>query len=144
MQNEPNTPPESEATEPLSAPASGDPLQVVAGAMMQAAVAVREGATDARAKAQQMAPAATRAISRTVYAACYCVSYGVVFPTMLVCSLVPTNNAFGHGLVDGAHAAQDAVRQMQANRTAMKKASQAARQQAEEMYGATAVAPSPA
>jgi hypothetical protein len=40
------------------------------------------------------------------------VSYGVVFPTVFVGQFIPKNNALVHGLVDGSHAARDAVSSM--------------------------------
>ncbi len=71
--------------------------------------AVRSGAADARTKVAQIVPKAGNIVSGTIYGACYAISYGVVFPTMLVVSFLPTNNSFCHGLVDGARAAGDSV-----------------------------------
>lgn len=48
-------------------------------------------------------------VSKTIYATCYYCSFGVVFPTMLLASLIPKENAIVHGLVDGAAAARDAL-----------------------------------
>ena len=48
-------------------------------------------------------------VSKTVYSVCYYVSYGVVFPSLWVASLIPTDNAMGHGLSDGATAAREKV-----------------------------------
>ena len=47
-------------------------------------------------------------IFRAIYNLGYAVSYGVVFPTMLVARTIPTNNALVHGLCDGAGAADAA------------------------------------
>ena len=47
--------------------------------------------------------------SKSVYSTCYFLSYGVVFPTLWVAGLVPTDNAMGHGFRDGADAAKQAV-----------------------------------
>lgn len=136
---------EQQAGEAQAETTADDPLQKVAGAMMTAAEAVQEGASDAKAKAQQMAPAVGRAVSKSVYATCYYLSYGVVFPTLLVASVIPLNNPVGHGLTDGAAAAKDAVEHLNQRRAAMK----AARKQAlDEMAAAQAgnggAAPAPA
>jgi hypothetical protein len=48
-------------------------------------------------------------MSRLVYTTSYAVSFGVVFPTLFVVQALPKDNALIHGLVDGAHAAQDAL-----------------------------------
>lgn len=101
-----------------------DKLQQVGQAMITAATAVRQGAGDARAKALELAPAVGESVSRAVYATCYYASYGVVFPTVFVASLLPLNNAVGYGLVDGAAAAKEAVCAMRARRKAQREASQ--------------------
>lgn len=95
---------------------TNDAMNRVAQAMSDAAGAIRTGASDATEKARQMAPAAARIVSQTVYSTCYYFSYGVVFPTMLVVSFIPKNNALVHGLVDGARAASDAVTDLRASR----------------------------
>ena len=51
-------------------------------------------------------------MSRFVYTTCYTISYGVVFPSVLVARSMPKNNAIVHGLVDGANAAFDMVDEM--------------------------------
>ena len=56
-----------------------------------------------------MMPAISDFVGRLVYTTCYAVSYGVVFPTVFVIQAVPKDNALVHGLVDGAHAARDAI-----------------------------------
>ncbi len=91
---------------------TSDPLKTVADAMEHAVKAAREGASDARAKVDQALPAMNRFASRFVYTACYTISYGVVFPTILVARSVPKDNPIVHGLVDGAHAAVDMVEEM--------------------------------
>jgi hypothetical protein len=47
-----------------------------------------------------------------VYATSYTLSYGVVFPVVLIVKSIPVNNAVVHGLVDGARAAVDMVDQL--------------------------------
>ena len=121
-----------------------DAMQKVAGAMMVAANAVQQGATDAKSKAQQLAPRIGRAFSKPIYATCYYTSYGVVFPTLLIVSLLPSENAIGYGLGDGARAARDAVADLQAQRQARREA--ARKPAAAQTAGASpvAVAMSPA
>lgn len=104
--------------------ATDDPLAKVAGAMKTAADAVKSGASDASTAAGNLIPAAGRAASKTVYATCYYLSYGIVFPTMLVVGVFPKNNPIYHGLVDGGHAAQDSVQGMRQRRAALKAARQ--------------------
>ena len=91
-----------------------DPLKSVADAMDAAVNAAKEGVEKARATAIDAVPAASQFLSRAVYKTCYSVSFGVVFPTMLIASFIPKNNAAVHGLVDGAHAAIDLVNEMKA------------------------------
>ena len=94
--------------------ASSDPLKNVADAMETALQAAKDGASDARATVEKAMPAVGRFMSRLVYTTCYTVSYGVVFPTVLVARSIPGNNAMVNGLVDGAKAARDAVDQIKA------------------------------
>jgi hypothetical protein len=96
---------------PVEAQAA-DPLKTVADAMEHAVKAAREGAIDARAKVDEALPAVNRFVSRFVYTTCYTLSYGVVFPSVLVARSIPKDNPFVHGLVDGAHAALDMVDEM--------------------------------
>lgn len=48
-------------------------------------------------------------LSRMVYTASYSVSFGLVFPVMLLARSVPSGNALVRGLTDGSHAARRAV-----------------------------------
>ena len=79
-------------------------------------------------------------MSKSIYATCYYLSYGVVFPTLLVASVIPMNNPIGHGITDGAAAAKDAVQHLKDRRAAAKAASQ----DAFEAAANGGVAPSPA
>ena len=54
-------------------------------------------------------PANRNFVSRAIYSTSYAVSYGVVFPTMLIVRAMPKDNALYHGLVDGAEAARKRV-----------------------------------
>ena len=44
---------------------------------------------------------------RAVYAVGYGISFGIMFPTLMVVRAIPLNNAFGDGLCDGTLAAKD-------------------------------------
>jgi hypothetical protein len=54
-------------------------------------------------------PAVEGFIGRMVYTASYGISYGIVFPVMLVASVFPADNALYQGLTDGAMAARERV-----------------------------------
>jgi len=98
-------PDEAASMETLSA----DPLRSAADAMASALQAAKDGAADAQDKVNEMIPAIGGFLSRLTYTTCYAVSYGVVFPTLLVARAVPKDNAIVNGLVDGARAARDAL-----------------------------------
>ena len=97
-------------------PSPGDPLKTVADALDTAVKAAKDGAADAKANARKILPAAGQFLSRFVYTTSYTLSYGVVFPAVLLAKSIPPNNAVVHGLVDGAHAANDLVIQMKNRR----------------------------
>jgi len=91
---------------------TADPLKTAADAMALAVQAAKDGAADARAKASEMVPAVGLFLSRLTYTTSYAISYGVVFPALFVARAIPKENAFVHGLIDGAAAARDAVSAM--------------------------------
>ena len=91
---------------------SRDPMKTVADALDMAVKAAKDGATDAKVTAGKILPAAGQFLSRFVYTTSYTVSYGVVFPAMLLAKSIPADNALVHGFVDGAQAASDMVIQM--------------------------------
>ncbi len=91
-----------------------DPLKSVADALDAAVQAAKGGIEEARTTASQAMPAVGSFLSSVTYKACYAVSYGVVFPTMLLVRAIPKENAAVHGFVDGARAAQDLVEEMRA------------------------------
>jgi hypothetical protein len=68
-----------------------------------------DGASEIQLSASEMLPASGRFLGRMVYNASYAVAFGVTFPVMMVVRIVPKENAFVHGLVDGALAARDRV-----------------------------------
>jgi len=89
-----------------------DPLKSVADALDAAVQAAKGGIDEARTTASQALPAVGGFLSSVTYKACYAVSYGVVFPTMLLVRSIPRENAAVHGFVDGARAALDLVDEM--------------------------------
>ncbi len=95
---------------------STDPLKSVADALETAVQAAKDGAADARSAVDKALPAASRFLSRFVYTTSYTLSYGVVFPAVLLAKSIPSDNAFVHGLVDGAKAASDTVDQWKSSR----------------------------
>jgi hypothetical protein len=88
---------------------AADPLRSAADAMALALQAAKDGAVDAQARVSEMMPAIGGFISRLTYTTCYAVSYGVVFPTLLIARTVPKDNAIVNGFADGARAARDAL-----------------------------------
>jgi hypothetical protein len=89
---------------------TADPLRATADAMSLALQAAKDGAADARQRVDDMIPAIGGFLTRLTYTTCYAVSYGVVFPSLLVARAVPKDNAIIHGIADGARAARDAIR----------------------------------
>ena len=89
-----------------------DPLKVVADALDTAVKATKEGMEKARDTATGAMPAATEFLSQAAYKTCYGISFGVVFPAMLLVRAIPKDNAVVHGFIDGAHAAMDLVNEM--------------------------------
>ena len=51
-------------------------------------------------------------LATVAYKTCYAISYGVVFPSVLLAKSVPQDNALVHGFIDGARAAKDMVEEM--------------------------------
>jgi hypothetical protein len=94
----------------------------MATAMATAVEAVRDGASDALAKAKQAVPATGEYVSRFVYSSFYYLSYGVVFPTLLVTNFLPGCGPIATGLVDGATAASDVIVEMKEKAAARKAA----------------------
>lgn len=89
-----------------------DPLKAVADALDTAVNATRDGVVKARATASDALPAASQFLSQVAYKTCYGISFGVVFPAMMIVRFIPKDNAAVHGLIDGAHAAIDSVNEM--------------------------------
>lgn len=89
-----------------------DPLHTTTNAMSLAVQAARDGAADARTRVAEAMPAIGLFLSRFTYTTCYTLSYGFVFPTMLIVRAIPKENCIVHGLVDGGRAAREAVYRM--------------------------------
>jgi hypothetical protein len=89
-------------------PAS-DPLQSAAAALQRAPMKLR----DAAAEREPLLPAARQLLSRFSYNAGYCISYGVVFPTLFLVNLVPGASTLASGFVEGALAANNYVQSLQ-------------------------------
>jgi hypothetical protein len=70
---------------------------------------VKAGAHELQARAAEALPVASHFLGRVVYKTSYALAFGVTFPVMMVVRIVPKDNAFVHGLVDGAIAARDRV-----------------------------------
>ena len=81
---------------------SNQPLRAVATAVATAAGAMRDGTSDAVSKAREAVPVVGRFVSRVVYSSSYYLSFGVVFPTMLVANIVPGGDVLATGLLDDA------------------------------------------
>src|SRR5208282_1643748 len=93
---------------------SDDPLKSVADALDSAVQAAKGGVEDLRLTASGALPALGSFLSGVTFKTCYAVSYGMVFPTVLVARAIPKENAVVHGLIDGARAAIDLVNEMRA------------------------------
>ena len=91
---------------------SADPLKTVADALEAAVQAAKDGATNAREAASHLIPESGNFLAQVTYKACYAISCGLVFPSVLLAQSIPQNNAFVHGLIDGAHAAKDMAAEM--------------------------------
>ena len=77
------------------------PLHSVANALDTAAQAAMGGMEDVRATVSGALPALTSSLSGLAYKTCYAISYGIVFPTILIVRVIPKENAVVHGLIDG-------------------------------------------
>jgi hypothetical protein len=93
---------------------ASDPLKAVADALDVAVKATQDGAERAREAASGAMPAAGEFLSQAAYKACYGISFGVVFPTMLLVRAIPKDNAAVHGFIDGTQAALDLLKDMKA------------------------------
>jgi hypothetical protein len=74
--------------------------------------AARDGAADAREMANRVWADASLFLCRFVYTTSYTISYGVVFPATLIARSIPLDNAATRGLIDGARAATEKIREI--------------------------------
>jgi hypothetical protein len=74
--------------------------------------AASEGAQDARKAAGQAIEKTKTFLCRFTYTTSYTISYGVVFPAMLLAYSVPKDNVFARGFRDGAAAARKKLDEM--------------------------------
>lgn len=118
MNENENPQPAADAPASEAGPSQNEVFEKVAVAMASAAEAMKSGAADGRDAAARALPRAQLALSKTVYSTSYYLSYGIVFPTLMLTSIVPRNNALVHGMIDGARAAHDAVDSLRAQRAA--------------------------
>jgi hypothetical protein len=72
-------------------------------------LAVKEGESHVPARIADSNNGEGNVVSRFLYRSSYMLSFGVVYPVMLVVHVVPKNNAIVHGLMDGALAAREQV-----------------------------------
>jgi hypothetical protein len=93
---------------------SSDPLKSVADALETAFQAVKDGSTEATAAAENAIPAATRFVARLAYNTTYTITFGVVFPSMMIAQSIPADNAIIRGFTDGAHAAIEKIDHLKA------------------------------
>ena len=89
-----------------------DPMKSIADALESAVQAAKEGAADAKHAAEGFLPESGHVLSKIAYNTCYAISYGLVFPSVLLAQSIPHDNALVHGLIDGAHAAKDLAAEM--------------------------------
>ncbi len=89
--------------------ATTDSPSVADGARSGGEAVVSDALASAREGLSGMIPQRQGVLGRTVYSTSYAISYGVVFPTMLVARALPRDNALFHGLADGAEAARERV-----------------------------------
>jgi hypothetical protein len=89
-----------------------EPVKTSARALDLLTKGARDGAGDARAAATRTWDATSQIASRFVYSTCFTVSYGVVFPVVLLARVIPRNNEAVRAMIDGAHAAIRKVDQL--------------------------------
>jgi len=70
-----------------------------------ALVGVKKGATAAKHAAAKIASAPSKAFDSALYGTCYGISYGVVFTSLVIQKMLPTNGLVTKGFHDGAKVA---------------------------------------
>ena len=95
---------------------TSDPMKTVADALDKAYKAAKGGKADATAAAGRALPAASRFLSRLVYTTSYTLSYGIVFPMVMLAKSIPQENSVVKGMKDGAHDASERVERLKLRR----------------------------
>ena len=90
------------AKTPAAKATKNDPFRAIAHALDKAYKAARGGTPNMKGAAGKAIPAAADFLSRVVYNTSYTLSYGVVFPAVMIARTIPANNVVVHGFVDGA------------------------------------------
>lgn len=80
--------------------------------------AISEGAAEAYSAASNVIPALGKAVRKTVYSGFYYATYGVVFSSLVIASMLPSDNAMGEGIHDGTEAARRAFQERQESASA--------------------------
>ena len=100
-----------EAPEPVV-----DALNEVAEALTLAAETLGDDDSTGETTMDSTSTSSDNLVSRFTYSLFYFTSYGVVFPTLFVASTVPGLGQVAAGLVEGANAAGEAVKERKAKR----------------------------
>lgn len=93
-------------TEPVM---NDEPVREAGNTIQIVTKAAKDGAADAKEAAVKLWSNAGLFLCRFVYTTSYTISYGVVFPTVLIARSIPKNNVVVKGLIEGAEAASAKV-----------------------------------
>ena len=91
---------------------TNDPVPSATATLSSAGAALGNAAAEMAGHVGGFFPAVGRFLSQAVYASCYCVSYGVTFPTVFLVNVIPGGIPLATGLADGARSARNYVRGM--------------------------------
>ena len=98
-------------TEPVM---NDEPVRETGSTIQVMTKAAKDGAADAKEAAVKLWSNTSLFFSRFVYTTSYTISYGVVFPTVLIARSIPKNNILVKGLIEGAEAASAKVDEIRA------------------------------
>jgi hypothetical protein len=91
-------------------PITNDPVPSATAALSSAGAALKGAAGEMADQVTGFLPAAGSFLSQAVYTGCYCVSYGVTFPTVFLVNVIPGGIPLAAGIADGARSARNYVR----------------------------------
>jgi hypothetical protein len=91
---------------------TNDPVPSATAALSNAGAALGDAAGEMAGHVRGFFPAVGKFLSQAVYTSCYCVSYGVTFPTVFLVNVIPGGIPLATGFADGARSARDYVRGM--------------------------------